>query len=110
MFLLPPQVRAVAVKAIGYTVQNGPAEILDEFSTTLSQKTMDRSSLVRKALYTIAGRWMLELRDRYSFWHKIISVLLSGESDDVEEIATLARESFWKVGVEGWVSVGICCI
>jgi hypothetical protein len=40
---------------------------------------------------------MLELRDRYSFWHKLLPILLSGETDDVEEIRDLARESFWKV-------------
>lgn len=45
----------------------------------------------------IAGRWMLDLRDRYSYWHKILPILLSGETDEVEEVRDLARESFWKV-------------
>lgn len=47
----------------------------------------------------VAGRWMIELRDRYSFWHKLLPILLSGETDEVEEIRDLARESFWKVRV-----------
>jgi dynein assembly factor 5 len=46
----------------------------------------------------IAGRWLVDMRDRYSYWHKIMPLLLPGELDDVEELQVLAREAFVKVG------------
>jgi dynein assembly factor 5 len=39
----------------------------------------------------------VELRDRYSFWHKILPMLLAGETDDVEELRQQAREDFYQV-------------
>lgn len=33
------------------------------------------------------GGWLLALRDRYSFFHKLIPLLLSSLEDDIPEIA-----------------------
>lgn len=49
------KVRSVAVKAVGYTVQQGPLDIFDEFWAALAQRTLDHSPLVRKSLYTVRG-------------------------------------------------------
>eukprot|EP00049_Salpingoeca_infusionum_P015144 m.290894 g.290894 ORF g.290894 m.290894 type:complete len:854 (+) comp15821_c0_seq2:292-2853(+) len=92
------KVRNVSIRAIGATVQHGQSELLDKFRGPLSRRTMDHNPTVRKSLYTIAGRWLCEYRDRHSFYHKILPILLSGETDEVEDIATLAREAFIKAG------------
>ncbi len=60
---------------------------------------MDHSSSVRKTLYEVIGGLLLSYKDRYSFWHKLIPVILAGESDEVAEIASLSRELFHKVCV-----------
>jgi hypothetical protein len=46
----------VAVRALGAVVQFGQAKTIDEIRVPLSQKVMDASPLVRKALYTVPRR------------------------------------------------------
>ncbi|EGD79070.1 hypothetical protein PTSG_02038 [Salpingoeca rosetta] len=92
------KVRNVCIRAIGSVVQFGSSDMLEDFRTSLAQKTMDHNPNVRKSLYVIAGRWLQQYKERYSYWHKIIPILLSGETDDVQEIQTLARDEFRKAG------------
>ena len=42
---------------------------------------------VRQAVMRVVGGWLLSLRDRYSFFHKLIPLLLSGFHDEIPEIA-----------------------
>lgn len=42
---------------------------------------------VRQAVTRVVGGWLLSLRDRYSFFHKLIPLLLSGFHDEIPEIA-----------------------
>ena len=60
----------------------------------LAQRLFDQAPIVRKAVVTVVGEWLLDLLDRYSFHHKLIPLLLTGITDDVPEIAELA-ESLW---------------
>ena len=41
---------------------------------------------VRQAVMRVVGAWLLSLRDRYSFFHKLIPLLLSGFHDEIPEI------------------------
>lgn len=45
-----------------------------------------------------AGQWLMELRDRYSWWHKLIPLLLTGLHDEIESI----RNESGRL----WVAVG----
>eukprot|EP00730_Choanoeca_flexa_P002587 TRINITY_DN11104_c0_g1_i1.p1 TRINITY_DN11104_c0_g1~~TRINITY_DN11104_c0_g1_i1.p1 ORF type:complete len:854 (+),score=210.02 TRINITY_DN11104_c0_g1_i1:167-2728(+) len=94
------KVRSVALRALGAVIQYGEAKHLDEIRLPLAQKSLDHSPTVRKSLYTIAGRWLVDMRDRYSYWHKILPLLLPGELDDVAELQTLAKEAFVKAGLQ----------
>lgn len=42
---------------------------------------------VRQAVTRVVGGWLLELRDRYSFFHKLIPLLLSSLEDEMPHIA-----------------------
>lgn len=42
---------------------------------------------VRLAVTCVVGDWLLELRDRYSFFPKLIPLLLSSLDDEMPEIA-----------------------
>ncbi|KAK1799180.1 hypothetical protein P4O66_007427 [Electrophorus voltai] len=55
---------------------------------------------VRKAVTLVVGDWLLHLRDRYSYFHKLIPLLLSSLSDDVPEIKALAWELWRQVGTQ----------
>lgn len=41
---------------------------------------------VRKMVTAVVGDWLLHLRDRYSYFAKLIPLLLSGISDEIPEI------------------------
>lgn len=41
---------------------------------------------MRKAVTAVVGDWLLHLRDRYSYFHKLIPVLLSSINDEIPEI------------------------
>lgn len=42
---------------------------------------------VRQAVTCVVGGWLLRLRDRYSFFHKLIPLLLSSLDDEMPAIA-----------------------
>lgn len=46
---------------------------------------------VRRAVASVVGGWLLRLRDRYSFFHKLIPLLLSSLSDEVPEVRYVGR-------------------
>lgn len=41
---------------------------------------------VRKAVTAVVGEWLLHMRDRYSYFHKLIPLLLSSIDDEITEI------------------------
>lgn len=42
---------------------------------------------MRHAVTCVVGGWLMDLRDRYSFFHKLIPLLLSSLEDDIPAIA-----------------------
>lgn len=46
------------------------------------------------AVIEVSGCWLLKLRDRYSWWHKILPLLLTGLHDELEEIRQKSA-TFW---------------
>ena len=41
---------------------------------------------------------MLELRDRYSYFHMMLPLLLTGYTDEIEEIRETTDSLWWDVG------------
>jgi dynein assembly factor 5 len=46
----------------------------------------------------VVGTWMLELRDRYSYFHMMLPLLLTGYTDEIEEIRETTDSLWWDVG------------
>ena len=59
---------------------------------------MDHAPTVRKALYQACGSWMVDLKDRYSFWHKLLTLMLNGANDEIPELQVLCTELFHAAG------------
>ncbi|PNI12641.1 DNAAF5 isoform 7, partial [Pan troglodytes] len=55
---------------------------------------------VRRAVASVVGGWLLCLRDRYSFFHKLIPLLLSSLNDEVPEVRQLAASLWEDVGLQ----------
>jgi len=88
------RVRVAFAKAIGDVVQYGSNKSVDDVIFHLSQRMFDQAASVRQALVDVIGTWILDLPDRYSFWHRFIPLLLAAFADEMPEIAESAR-AFW---------------
>jgi len=88
------RVRVSFAKAIGDVVQYGSNKSVDDVIFHLSQRMFDQAASVRQALVDVIGTWILDLPDRYSFWHRFIPLLLAAFADEMPDIADSAR-AFW---------------
>lgn len=62
----------------GEIIMHGSYKGLDEVVGPLAEKLFDQIPIVRRTVAEVAARWMIAYRDRYSFFHKIIPLLLTG--------------------------------
>ncbi|XP_043289630.1 dynein axonemal assembly factor 5 [Venturia canescens] len=84
------KVRAASVRAVGQIMLYGNSQSMEEVATPMAEKLFDQSGAVRTAVIEVAGLWLLELRDRYSWWHKLLPLLVTGLHDEVEAIRNRA--------------------
>ncbi|XP_062999555.1 dynein axonemal assembly factor 5 [Elgaria multicarinata webbii] len=94
------RVRVAVIQATGAAIQFGNAKSLDDVLSHLAQRCFDDIPQVREALISVVGEWLLHLRDRYSYFHKLIPLLLSGLTDEIHENKELALTYWKKVGLQ----------
>ncbi|XP_029106007.1 dynein assembly factor 5, axonemal [Scleropages formosus] len=94
------RVRLAAIEATGAVVQYGTGRSVDDVLSHLAQRLFDDSPQVRKGVTQVVGGWLLHLRDRYSYFHKLIPLLLSGLDDKVPEIRLLASDLWKQIGAQ----------
>ncbi|XP_077411849.1 dynein axonemal assembly factor 5 [Vanacampus margaritifer] len=94
------KVRVSVIEATGAVIQHGTGKNVDDVLSHLAQRLFDDSPQVRKAVTVIVGDWLLNLRDRYSYFHKLTPLLLSGVTDEVPEISLLAADLWQQVGAQ----------
>uniref|UniRef100_A0A3Q3X073 Uncharacterized protein n=1 Tax=Mola mola TaxID=94237 RepID=A0A3Q3X073_MOLML len=95
------RVRVSVIEATGAVIQHSNGNNLDDVLSHLAQRLFDDSPQVRKAVTAVVGDWLLHLRDRYSYFHKLIPLLLSSINDDeIPEIRLLAVELWKRVGAQ----------
>ncbi|XP_046740664.1 dynein axonemal assembly factor 5 [Diprion similis] len=92
------KVRVASVNTIGDIVQYGNNKMIEEVATPMAERLFDQSGGVRMAVIEVAGKWLLHLRDRYSWWHKLIPLLLTGLHDELEVIRNTAKKLWEAVG------------
>ena len=82
----------------GACIQYGDCKSADDVVSHLAQRLFDKVPAVRTTVIGVIGEWMLNLMDRYSFWHKFIPLLLSGITDEVPDISRQADALWHDVG------------
>lgn len=78
----------------GDVIQYGNGKSVDDVVSHLAQRLFDQTPTVRMAVTKVVGGWMLDLMDRYSFWNKLIPLLLTSLSDEQPDIREVA-DSLW---------------
>ncbi|XP_072692728.1 dynein axonemal assembly factor 5 isoform X2 [Canis lupus baileyi] len=94
------KVRVAVIEATGTVIQFGNGKSVDDVLPHFAQRLFDDVPQVRQAVTGVVGGWLLDLRDRYSFFHKLIPLLLSSLEDDIPEIALMATSLWEKVGLQ----------
>ncbi|XP_010887752.2 dynein assembly factor 5, axonemal [Esox lucius] len=92
------RVRVSTIEATGAVIQYGAGKNVDEVLSHLAQRLFDDSPQVRKAVTTVVGQWLLHLPDRYSYFHKLLPLLISSLSDDIPEISQVATDLWRQTG------------
>ncbi|XP_003795509.1 dynein assembly factor 5, axonemal [Otolemur garnettii] len=94
------KVRVAAIEATGTVIQFGNGKSVDDVLSHFAQRLFDDVPQVRQAVTSVVGGWLLDLRDRYSFFHKLIPLLLSSFKDEMPEVRELATSLWEKVGLQ----------
>lgn len=94
------RVRISVIEATGAVIQHGSGKNVDDVLSHLAQRLFDESPQVRKAVTAVVGSWLLHMRDRYSYFHKLIPLLLSNITDEIPEIRLLATDLWRQVGAQ----------
>nr|XP_030706930.1 dynein assembly factor 5, axonemal isoform X2 [Globicephala melas] len=93
------KVRVAVIEATGTVIQFGSGKSVDDVLPHFAQRLFDDVPQVRQAVARVVGGWLLHLRDRYSFLHKLIPLLLSSLDDEIPEIACEAAGLWEQVGL-----------
>ena len=93
-------VRAATVQALGDLVLSTDGGVFENVVSHIAQRTFDPSPHVRKQVALITGAWLCEFPDRYSYFYKIVPLLIVSPEEDVPDIkdnaAMLWDEGGWK--------------
>ncbi|XP_035753114.1 dynein assembly factor 5, axonemal [Egretta garzetta] len=94
------RVRVDVIQATGTVIQFGNGKSVDDVLSHLAQRLFDEIPKVRHAVTTVIGEWLLHLRDRYSYFHKLIPLLLGSFTDEIPENTKLAWTYWEKIGLQ----------
>lgn len=94
------KIRLSAIKCIGEIVMHSSYKALDQVLGKLAEKLFDQVPLVRRAVAQEVARWLLSYRDRYSCFHKLLPLLLTGLNDEIAETRQEAHELWSQVGLQ----------
>ncbi|XP_053551100.1 dynein axonemal assembly factor 5 [Bombina bombina] len=94
------KVRIAVIQTTGTVIQYSNGKSVDDVLSHLAQRLFDDAPQVRQAVTVVVGNWLLDLRDRYSYFHKLIPLLLSSITDDMSDIRQLAVNYWEKTGLQ----------
>nr|XP_033819652.1 dynein assembly factor 5, axonemal [Geotrypetes seraphini] len=94
------KVRVAVIHTTGTVIQYGNGKSVDDVLSHLAQRLFDDAPQVRQAVTTVVGDWLLDLRDRYSYFHKLIPLLLSSLNDEIPDIRQLAAGYWERIGLQ----------
>ncbi|XP_045535643.1 dynein axonemal assembly factor 5 [Papilio machaon] len=94
------RVRVAAIRAIGAIVISGNAKCFELSITPMAEKLFDENTQVRLQVTLEVGNWMMKYKDRYSFWHRMIPLMLTSLSDVMADIRTTATKLWSDIGLQ----------
>ncbi|VVC44258.1 Armadillo-type fold,Armadillo-like helical [Cinara cedri] len=75
-------IRYTAIQSLNYVIMYSNGKQVVEVCDTLSERLFDQNVGVRLALYRVVANWMLNLHDRYSYFPKLVPLILTAQVDE----------------------------
>ncbi|KAF5289722.1 hypothetical protein FQA39_LY03639 [Lamprigera yunnana] len=94
------KIRLEAVRCMGDIVMHSNYKVLEEVVGPMAERLFDQIPAVRQMVVQVASRWLREYRDRYSFFHKLLPLILTGLNDEVTETREKAHHLWEIVGLQ----------
>ena len=94
------RVRKDIVDCVCDVVMYGNNKSVTEVIPHLAQRLFDQAHTVRLSVVKLVGTWLIDLPDRYSFWHRLIPLILTGFVDENAEIKELTESLWWDIGLK----------
>jgi len=94
------RVRKDIIDCMCDVVMYGNNKSVNDVLSHLAQRLFDQAPIVRIAVIKLVGTWLLDLPDRYSFFHKLIPLLLTGFVDETTEVKELTEALWWDIGIK----------
>ncbi|KAL1452619.1 hypothetical protein WDU94_006833 [Cyamophila willieti] len=92
------KVRVATVTALGDAVQYGNNKTINDVIGPLAERLFDQHPGVRTQVLEVATRWCLKLQDRYSYFVKVIPLILTCLCDELPSIQVTAYENWQQIG------------
>lgn len=96
------RMRIAAIEALGKVVRWGNTKNLpsQEVFGSLAERLFDSTPQVRSAVTKVIGCWLINLYDRYSFFSKMVPLMLTSLCDELPELREEAWELWSKAGLQ----------
>lgn len=96
------RMRVAAIEALGKVVRYGNTKNLpsQEVFGSLAERLFDSNISVRSAVTKVIGDWLINMYDRYSFFTKMIPLILTSLCDELPELRKEAWEIWSKAGLQ----------
>lgn len=94
------KIRVEAVKCIGELVMCSTYKGLEDALIPMAERLFDQIAIVRRTVAQVAAKWLLEYKDRYSFFQKLLPLLLTGLIDEVPDTRKESAVLWEQVGLQ----------
>lgn len=96
------RMRVAAIEALGKVVRWGSTKNLaiQEVFGSLAERLFDSTPAVRSAVTKVISDWLMNMHDRYSFFTKMVPLILTSLCDELPELREEAWELWCKAGLQ----------
>nr|CAD7428966.1 unnamed protein product [Timema monikensis] len=92
------RIRITAILSIGDVVCHGNNKSVDPVMGPLGERMFDQVPGVRQVIMRVVAAWLTKLPDRYSYFHRLLPLILTSLCDEMPDLGAEAWELWQNIG------------